>query len=360
MANSIRRPARLYQFAMWCLSLVFAGFLIGLGSLIIADLPRVDRSITVTDYIATDAVELLDKQRSDLLVQQSGLRRTQEDASADLGDARNDLAAARSALTAWLATRDVTRDAAQDPEVLARTRAVEALENDVLSRQNAVSAIDRRLTEVDRQLTDLGIARNAVFDEARPEFNAAMQAQRLKVFAMRLALTLPLLVIAGFLVARTRSSQYWPLHRGFVLFALFAFFVELVPYLPSYGGYVRYGVGIIATLIAGHFIIRAMRRYLARQQSAEARSEQDRRQSITYETALKKLAAKTCPGCDRSIYTRDGDETDFCVHCGIRLQSDCGACGTRNLSFHRFCISCGEPNPEMPAGPGSIEQSVPT
>ena len=54
------------------------------------------------------------------------------------------------------------------------------------------------------------------------------------MFLYRLMLTLPLLVIAG-----------WPFVWGSICFALFAFFVELVPYLPSYGGYIRYVVGII-------------------------------------------------------------------------------------------------------------------
>jgi hypothetical protein len=107
---------------------------------------------------------------------------------------------------------------------------------------------------------------------------------------------------------------------------------------------VRFAVGIILVGIAGHFLIRGMRRYLERKKVEESRSESERRGAIEYETALKKIAAKTCPGCDRAIITREGVDTDFCVHCGIRLQEKCGNCDHRNISFHRFCLSCGTPS----------------
>ena len=46
-------------------------------------------------------------------------------------------------------------------------------------------------------------------------------------------LLVPLLALAGWLFVKQRRSTWWPFVWGFIFFALFAFFVELVPYLPD-------------------------------------------------------------------------------------------------------------------------------
>ncbi|MBN8557475.1 MAG: serine endopeptidase [Proteobacteria bacterium] len=340
MSKALRLSEKWFQRGLWLVALVFASFLIGLGSTVVGDLPRVEHRLALDDFMdraaaqaARDTIQAGERQaqdRSDAL----------EQARLKLQVAQADVSTQRQGFANWIATRRATERAEQDPEVIARTRALDELQ----ARERAARA------EVERQQQALLDARQSIEQARRAlsdmERNAqgahaqAVRVQELRVFGYRLALTLPLLLLAGWLFARKRRSTWWPFVWGFIGFALFAFFVELVPYLPSYGGYVRYIVGIVATVLVGRWAIVALQRYLECQRAAEAQPDAQRRAELGYDTALARLAKGVCPGCERAVDLKDG-RTDFCPHCGIGLFDHCGQCQARKSTFSRFCPACG-------------------
>jgi predicted RNA-binding Zn-ribbon protein involved in translation (DUF1610 family) len=342
MFKFLRVPERLFALVMALVSLAFAAFLIGLGSKVVADLPRLEHRVSIEQHVASPQalkalraeIEQRAKEQRELAARASQARLTHTSAS-------NAYASARSGFDNWLATRTATTDPAQDPEVIQRTRNLDGLEAKRRETQTALEALDRQMLDSTQRVDALREREGEMLDGARPAMQRALLWQELRVFGARLALTLPLLVLAGWFWARQRRSDYWPLYRGFVLFAAFTFFFELVPYLPSYGGYVRYAVGVIVTAIVGHYVIKAMRRYLAQRKTVAAQSEAERRGALDAEAALKKLAANVCPGCERPVLTTDKAAANFCVHCGLKLFDACGACQTRKNAFFHYCPTCG-------------------
>ena len=340
MSKSLRLSEKWFQRGLWLVALAFAWFLIGLGGALVGSLGGVEDTLTVEQFMQQPRADQL----KEALARQ---QQRQADADAALQQARQkhqvavaNSRSARETFDNWLATRSVTARSEQDPEVIKRTRELDALaaaERQALAQVEAQEQAhldaSQAAGQAQRQWADLELA-------ARAPFEAATRASELRVFGYRLLLTLPLLVLAGWLFKTRRKGKYWPFVWGFILFAGFAFFVELVPYLPSYGGYVRYIVGIALTVLIGRQAIVSLQRYLDRQKAAEALPDQQRRETLQYDVALARLAKNVCPGCERKVDLKD-PAIDFCPHCGIGLYDHCGSCQTRKNAFSRFCHACG-------------------
>jgi len=348
MFKSLRAPERLFSIAMWAVSLVFAGFLIGLGGKVVGDLPGVDQSLEIEQFMDRARLAPIRQQRDALREEGSRVDNVRSTVSLAYDSSRSTYNTRKEAYDNWRATRTATSDPDQDPEGVARMRVLDTLLFAQSRAQKAIEVQDARGLQITQAIDSLEAEEENLRDAALPAYNQAQFRQEMTVFGIRLALTLPLLLVAIWLVARKRKSRYWPLARGFVLFALFAFFVELVPYLPSYGGYVRYVVGILLTLVAGHYVIQAMQRYVAKRQVVEQQSDAERRQSLGYEAAMRKMGAGMCPGCERSIVGGANSTTNFCVHCGMKLFDNCGACSTRKNAFYQYCPTCGVPASATP------------
>ena len=341
MFKSLFVPERLFRFAMWIVSLVFASFLIGLGGTIIRDLPRIEEPLTIEQFADQRALESARAELRRLRDVERDLDDRQAQATLRLTSVTNAYQSARAAYSNWISTRTATTDPTQDAEVLQRTRSLDALKSSEREAQIAVERIEKDLLDTRQTVSARERSERQLLEHAGKAYESAVFRQEFRVFAWRLALTLPLIVVALWLVMRKRRSEYWLLYRGFVIFALFTFFVELVPYLPSYGGYVRYAVGIILTAVGGHYIIRAMRSYLARRRVVEQQTEVERRQALAPEDALKRMTANVCPACERALLSTGDVVPDYCVHCGLKLFDRCSSCEIRRNVFFPFCPKCG-------------------
>lgn len=347
MSKSLRLSEKWMRRGLWLVALVFAGFLIGLGNKVVDNLNLVEAPLRIDQFVDQSKWAAVNGAQAQAAKQLTAASAALEQAQQGHKVAQANTATATDTFNNWLATRHATARPEQDAELIARTRALDELKQAERAALAGVQAQEQKRLDAEQANQRAIAARERLNQDALGPFEAALARQELRVFLYRLALTLPLLVLAGWMWARHRQGSYWPFVWGFIFFAGFTFFVELVPYLPSYGGYVRYIVGIVLTVVVGRQAIISLQRYLERQQAAEAMPDTERREQLGYDQALQRLDKGVCPGCERPLALKD-EKMDFCPHCGIGLFAKCHGCGTRKSTFNRFCFSCGAQSPDAP------------
>lgn len=337
MNKGVRLSEKWFNRALWMVAIIFAWFLTGLGKSIIGDLPRVETDYTTEHFVSHTQVDPLRTELKGLARQRQTLADQLEQANLQLIIRQKDYQAARTTFDNWVKTRDTTDEV---DDLVNRTRTLDMLKKLERDAERSIEDIQQQQTDIFQHETQLLAQVDTLEDAARQQLDDAYEAQATRVFLYRLLVTLPLLALAAWLFAKKRQSQYWPFVWGFIIFALMAFFVELVPYLPDYGGYVRYTVGIVFTVVGGKYAITALQNYLEQQKLAESQPEFQRREELGYDTALARLAKNVCPGCERNVDLKN-EQSDFCTHCGICLHNYCNACQSRKSAFAKFCHKCG-------------------
>lgn len=341
MFSPTRGPERLVRLAQWAIALLFAFFLIRVGGSILADLPALTQPPQRDAFLKAPAItalearlQPLEQEQQALEERRAGLRQRQE-------VARQTYESTRASFETWRAARSATELGNQNPEVIARARLIDeqlqlqmrlGAEQQALERQGR--GLQARIVPLEEQLAQRR-------GEAESRFQRARQRAEWQIFALRLLWVGPLLVFSLWQFRRYRRSQQWPFVWGILIFGLFAFFVELVPYLPSFGAYIRYGVGALLTVVAGRALLRWLQDYLQRKQQEQAAPQEQRQRQIRYEKALHSLGRSQCPSCERNLPVKEGTLPDFCMHCGLALQLDCPRCQHHHISFFPYCPSCG-------------------
>lgn len=341
MSKSLRLSEKWFNRGLWLVSIIFASFLIGLGSTIVSDLPQVESHKTIEDFIDQEKAKPLELEINKLTEIEKIAEEKISQIELKLTTAQQINSSAQEIFANWISTRKATEQVDQNQELIKRTKELDMLNATMNEIQATLSIQKKILLDTKQQHDKLQAQLYLLSNEASILYNAEQQRLQLRVFGYRLALTLPLLVISGWLFIKKRKEKYWPFIWGFIFFALFTFFIELVPYLPSYGGYVRYIVGIIITVVIGRHIINALNIYITKQKLSEKQPEILRRKELSYESALICFSKGSCPGCERKIDLKN-NLLDFCPHCGINLFNYCAKCNTRKNAFSKFCHCCGD------------------
>lgn len=343
--NKINRTRSLVN---WAVAVILALFLILLSYSVLYDLGS---SVRAPEYDAfTDRQELrcLDARDDSLSLVSDALRSQMAYVEKEIEVSQEDYDREKESFDTWITTRRTLGKAENDRQVLARTAGIDAALSEIKAKKTTLRVLGSSLDSVAQARQELASLRGEQDRTARERYESAYRSYELKIFGIRLLFALPVLLLGVWFFIRFRHSKYKALFLGFSLYSLYVFFFALVPYLPSFGGYVRYGVGVVLTVALGYYAIKYINSYVERKRAELKQKAAERQGRIRGEVAQRAFDAHVCPSCGRDFYVkpweyREGGPKVYghCPYCGMGLYTECWNCGEENFAHFPYCHTCG-------------------
>jgi rubrerythrin len=350
-SKKLERTSRIVYYSI---STILCLFLILLSNKIIDDLDTATVRPEIENFENKVVMNDLDKKMNTLNIEVENLNTKKGTIEKTIATAKENYTNEKQSFDNWVQTRKTLGSPDKDQEVIERAK---KLDEFYKIEQDWRSQLNLRQVEIDQREKKQQEIQKLIEKEkeaAETKYYTELKQYDLKVFLIRLLFVAPILALGIFFFVRYRRHKFWPLYFGFTLFSLYAFFFGLVPYLPSYGGYVRYAVGIILSAGLGYYAIKSIRQFIENKQAELQVSTQERAKNVQTEVAEKALENHFCPSCGKDFIIKKWEfplkniesdayklVTDFCRHCGLELFKNCNKCGNKNFAHLPFCSSCG-------------------
>ncbi len=354
MELNSKKLERTSRIVYYFISIILCLFLILLSNKIIEDLDTATVRPEIENFKNNPVINDLNQKIDFLNIEVENLITKKSTIEKTIATARENYANAKQSFDNWVQTRKTLGSPDKDQEVIERAKNLDAFYKVEQDWRSQLSARETEIGAIEKKQWEYQKIINKETELAEKKYEAELKHYELRVFLIRLLFVAPILALGIFFFIRFRRHKFWPLYFGFTLFSLYAFFIGLVPYLPSYGGYVRYAVGIILSAGLGYYAIKKIRQFIETKKAELQVSKQERSKNVQIEVAEKALENHYCPSCGKDFIIKKWEfpfknieseayklVTDFCRHCGLELFKNCNTCGNKNFAHLPFCSSCG-------------------
>lgn len=319
-------------------SVLFFLSLVGLSGVVLNDIGKASPSVHASARYSAEAIAL----EADIRVLRESHRvmAKQRDAQFQARQQASErVKSAEAEFSNWSQLRSVTQNDDENPEVRERLAQLDALRNFERIETSALQKEETRLLALSQQINEKEFRLTPLRNDAQDSAAADSAQARLVAFMYRLLIVGPILALGVFAFLRYRNHAYSPLVWGYILFSVYAFFFGLLPYLPSFGGYLRYGMGVLLAGVGGVYAIRGFSSYLEQQRKKMEADKALRATEVDAESAVLAFKKHVCPSCGQD-YSLAGEQPGHCFHCGLELFKKC-SCGHRTFAFFSYCSNCG-------------------